>query len=79
MQVFTMKLHTGKDFVPVKVAKTLVKSFIVYADGIEIAKIENNFKRLVKLNLDITAKKIEIKWLETNGDDKIKLYSVDFY
>ena len=78
MQVFTMKLHTGKDFVPVKVAKTLVKTFEVYADGVLIKKVENNFRRLVKLDLGVTAKKIEIKWLETNGDEKVRLYSVDF-
>lgn len=78
MQVFTMKLHTGKDFVPVKVAKTLVKAFEVYADGVLIKKVENNYKRLLHLDLGVCAKKIDIKWLETNGDEKVKIYSIDF-
>lgn len=78
MRIYAMKLHTGKDFVPVRVAKTLVKSFIVYADETEIARVENNYKRLVKIPLNVKAKQIKIKWLETNGDDLVKLFAVDF-
>ena len=78
MRVFAMKLHTGKDFVPVKVAKTIVKEFAVYADGKEIARIENNFYRLVTLQLNIKAKEIKIEWLSTNGSERVHLFSADF-
>ncbi len=78
MRVFAMKLHTGNDFEPVKVASTLVKGFAVYADGKEIYREENNFLALRKIPLNVTASKIEIKWLATNGADKIYLYSADF-
>ncbi len=77
MRIFTMKLHTGKDFVPVRVANTLVKDFVIYADGVEIIKIENNYHRLVKIPLDVTAKELSIKWLSTNGFEKVRLFSAE--
>ena len=49
MQVFAMKLHTGKDFQPVRVADTLVKDFAVYVDGKEYAKVEHNIPKFPKL------------------------------
>ena len=77
MRVFAMKLHTGKDFKPVRVASTLVRSFEVYADGELLCKVDNNFHRLVKLPLDVTAKEISIKWIATNGDEKVKLFAAE--
>ena len=79
MRVFAMKLHTGKDFRPVRVASTLIKDFVVYADGREIARVENNFQRLVKVELNTTAKELAIKWLATNGAERVRLFSVDVY
>ena len=77
MRVFAMKLSTGKDFVPVRVAATLVKSFAVYADGKEIARIGDNFNRLVKIPLGVKAKKISVEWLATNGAEDVRLFSAD--
>ncbi len=77
MRIFAMKLHTGKDFKPVRVASTLVKNFAVYADGREVARIENNFSRLVRVPLNTTAKELTIKWLATNGSEQVRLFSVD--
>ncbi len=77
MQVFAMKLHTGFDFVPVKDAATTVKGFAVLADGKEIYRDEANFLALRKIPLDVTASKIEIKWLSTNGSERVHLYSAD--
>ena len=77
MRVFAMKLHTGKDFKPVRVASTLVKDFIVYADGKEIARVENNFHRLVSIELHTMASNIAIKWISTHGAEDIRLFSVD--
>ena len=78
MRVFAMKLHTGKDFVPVRVADTIVKSFAVYADGNEIYRTDNNYLSLVKIPLDINAKEIRIEWIETRGAEKVHLFSADF-
>jgi hypothetical protein len=72
-----MKLHTGKDFKPVTVASTLVKDFVVYADGKEIARTENNFKRLVNVPLNTTAKEISVKWISTNGAENVRLFSAE--
>ncbi len=77
MRVFAMKLHTGKDFKPVRVASTLVKDFIVYADGKEVARVENNFQRLVSVNLNTTASDISIQWISTHGAKDVRLFSVD--
>ena len=77
MRVFAMKLHTGKDFVPVRVASTLVKDFAVFADGQEIARVENNIHRIVTVPLDVTAKEIAIQWLATHGAETVNLFSAD--
>lgn len=79
MRVFAMKLHTGKDFKPVRVANTLIKDFVVYADGKEVARVENNFCRLVHVPLNVTATELSIKWLATNGAESVRLFSVDVY
>ena len=77
MRTFAMKLHTGQDFKPVRVASTLVRDFSVLVDGKEKVKVENNFHRLVTLPINTDASKIEIKWIATNGDELVKLFSVD--
>ncbi len=78
MQVYAMKLHTGSDFVPVRDAATTVKGFCVLADGKEIYRDEENFLSLRKIPLNVSASKIEIKWLATNGSERVHLYSADF-
>ncbi len=77
MRVFAMKLHTGLDFKPVRVASTLVKDFVIYVDGKEFGRVENNFHRLVNIPLGVNAQSISIKWLATNGAEKVRLFSVD--
>jgi len=77
MRVFAMKLHTGKDFRPVRVANTIVKDFAVYADGKEIARVEGNYHSLVKIPLNVEAKELRIKWIATNGADRVRLFSAD--
>ncbi len=77
MRVFAMKLHTGKDFRPVRVAAPIVKSFVVYADGREVARVENNFHALVKVPLNIEAREVSVEWLETNGAPDVHLYAAD--
>ena len=77
MRVFAMKLHTGKDFKPVRVADTLVKDFAIYVDGKEYARVENNFHRLIFVPLNTKAKVISVKWLATNGAKNVRLFSID--
>jgi len=77
MRVFAMKLHTGKDFRPVRVAASIVKDFCVYADGVEIARIENNYRSLIRVQLHTKAKELSIRWLATNGAEKVHLFSAD--
>jgi len=79
MRLYAMKLHTGKDFKPVRVAATIVKNFVVYADGKEVARIENNYRSLVKIPLHLQAKEISVKWLSTNGAEKVHLFSADLF
>lgn len=77
MRVFAQKLHTGLDFVPVKVANTLVKSFRVLADGKEIYKETENHNSLRKIALGVKAKKLTVVFDETRGIDKVHLFSAD--
>ena len=77
MRVFAAKLHTGKDFSPVRVAETIVKEFKIYADGKQIKDIKNNYHSLVKIPLNVNAKKIEVEWIATNGSSRVNLFSAD--
>lgn len=52
MQWFAQKLHQGSDFVPMKVANTIVRDFEVYADGELVYKDNNNYHSLVKVKID---------------------------
>lgn len=78
MRVFAMKLHTGLDFEPVKTAKTIVKSFSIFADGKLVYQTDNNFVSLVKIPLNLFAKQITIKFNQTYGEESISLFSADF-
>ena len=78
MRVFAMKLHTGKDFVPVRVAKIIVKGYVVYADGAEVYRNEDNYLSVVTIPLNVTAKEIKIQWLATNGAEDVRLFAADF-
>lgn len=77
MQRFAMRMFKGKDFVPVKTANTIVKDFEVYADGTLIYKISNNYNSFVKVPLNISARKIEVKFNETYGYEKVRLFGCD--
>ena len=78
MQWFAQKLHQGLDFVPMKVANTIVKSFEVYADGSLIYKTDNNYHSLVKVNINKDVKNVLIKFNDTWGYEKINIYACDF-
>ena len=77
MRVFCMKLHTGKDFRPVRVAATIVKDFSIYADGVEVAQVRGNYRSLVKIPLQVEAREISVRWLATNGAERVHLFSAD--
>lgn len=77
MRVFAMKLHTGKDFKPVKTASCIVSDFEIYIDGKLVKSIKDNFLSCVKIPVNLDAFSIEIKWLKTHGDNQVKVYSFD--
>lgn len=77
MTWFAQKLNQGLDFVPVKVAKTIVKDFCVFADGKKVFENKENHVSFVRLPLNCTAKNICIKFNETWGEDKIKIFACD--
>ncbi len=78
MQVFPQKLHKGLDFVPVKVAKTIVKSFEVYGDGEKVYECANNYYSLVKIPMNKQFKNITIKFKDTWGAEKVNIFACDF-
>ena len=77
MKVFTQKLHTGKDFQPVKVAATLVKGFTVLVDGKAVFTTNDNHRSAVKIPLNVTGRELSIRWESTNGAKKVHLFAVD--
>lgn len=79
MRVFAMKLHTGKDFRPVRTAASIVKSFVVYADGEEVYRTDNNYLSLVWVPVNKEIKEIRIKWLDTHGAQKVTIFGADLF
>lgn len=77
MRIFAMKINTGKDFEPVKVAATIVKGFTVRADGKEVFRTEENFLSHVHIPLDVSASTLEIEWLSTHGAPEVRLFGLD--
>jgi len=77
MRVFAATSCRGKDFVPVKVASTLVKAFEVYADDCLVYSEYNNYHSLVRVPLNLSCRKLSVKFIETNGCDKVHIYSCD--
>jgi len=77
MRVFAMKLHTGKDFEPVRVASSIVRGLAVYADGREIWRTEDNYLSLLKIPLHCTAREIRVEWLATSGASDVHLFAAD--
>ena len=77
MRVFAMKLHTGKDFRPVRVAATIVREMAVYADGCEVYRTDSNCFSLVKIPINRSAREIRIEWIGTWGAPRVHLFSAD--
>ena len=76
-RVFAQKLHTGLDFVPLKVPATIVKAFEVYADGKLVYKTDNNYHALTKIPLGISACEFNIKFIDTWGSEKVTLFACE--
>ena len=77
MQWFAQKLNEGLDFVPMKVASSIVKEFEVYADGELVYKTDNNYHSLVKIPVNKKAASITVKFLQTWGDKEVKIFACD--
>lgn len=78
MRVFAQKLHCGLDFVPMKVANTIVKDFEIYADDKLIYKNDNNYHSLVKVKINKEVSKIVVKFNDTWGSENINIFACDF-
>lgn len=78
MRLFAMKLHTGKDFEPVKVAATIAKAIAIYADGKKVWECDGNYLSILKIPLHLTAKEIRIEFLATNGAEDVQVFAADF-
>jgi hypothetical protein len=75
--VFAQRSSVGLDFVPVKVAATLVKKFDVYADGELIYSADECHHSLVKVNIGREVKQLKVVFNETWGADDVRLFSCD--
>lgn len=60
-----------------KVSATIVKEFEIYADGELIYKTNNNYYSLVKILIGKKVTSFSIKFLQTWGDDEIRLFACD--
>ncbi|MBQ9544548.1 MAG: hypothetical protein IJV00_05430 [Clostridia bacterium] len=77
MQIFAAKCNIGRDFEPMKVAETLVKSFEVFADGEKIFSTNENHLALVKIRIGRNVKELKIVFKETHGCRTAHVFSCD--
>ncbi|MBR2370827.1 MAG: FAD-dependent oxidoreductase [Clostridia bacterium] len=78
LKMFTLRSSREFEFDPIKVASTLVKAFEVIADGKTVYSTDMNHNSLVRINLTgIKAKRITVRFLETNGCEEIHVFSCD--
>ncbi|MBE7038092.1 MAG: FAD-dependent oxidoreductase [Ruminococcaceae bacterium] len=77
MTWFAQKLNQGLDFVPVRVAKTIVKHFCVFVDEELVFENKENYVSFVRLSLNLNAKHVCVKFNETWGSDKINIFACD--
>ena len=77
MRVFAQHSSVGKDFVPMKVAKTLTRAFDVLADGKVIYTTETCHNALVRIPLNLRARTLCVRFRATWGSEAVLLYSCD--
>ena len=77
LQLFAQKLHVGKNFVPLKVASSIVKAFEVYADGVLVYQTGCNYHSLVKIPIGKTATRLTVICKETWGKPEVRLFGCD--
>ena len=77
MRIFAQKANEGLDFEPMKVAKTLVKSFDIYADGELVYSTDKCHNSRVNIRIEKELKTLSVKFNETWGEEKVHLFSCD--
>jgi hypothetical protein len=69
------RLNEDSYFLP----RTLVKKYEIYADGTLVLSVDNNHQRLRRHALSLEASEIEVRLIETCGDEQKRIYAVDLY
>ncbi len=77
MQLFAARCNIGRDFAPMKIAETLVKSFEVSADGEKIFSTNENHLALVKIKIGRSLKELKIVFTATHGCRTAHVFSCD--
>jgi hypothetical protein len=77
LRIYAQKCNEGLDFEPLKVAKTLVKAFEVYADGELVYSTDKCHNSLVRIPVGKEVTNISVKFLETWGSNTAHVFSCD--
>ncbi|MBP5270266.1 MAG: FAD-dependent oxidoreductase [Clostridia bacterium] len=77
MRVFAQRAMRGLDFEPMKVAKTLVKSFTVEIDGRPFAEFDNFHNSLARIPLGVSGSRLCVRFNSTWGEEQIHIFSCD--
>lgn len=76
-KIYPMKCNIRLGAPDLCVPKTILRSFEVYADGKLVCSVENNYQRLVKIPLELSAREIRFVPKETWGWDTIRIYALE--
>ena len=77
MRVFAQTCNVGLDFEPMKVAATLVKRFEVAVDGEVVFSADRWHNARFSLPIGKTLRKLSVRFLETWGCERVRIYSCD--
>ena len=77
MRVFAQTCNVGLDFEPMKVAATLVKRFEVTVDGEVVFSADRWHNARFSLPIGKTLRKLSVRFLETWGCERVRIYSCD--
>lgn len=77
MRVFCQTSSRGKDFVPVKVAATLVRRFEVLVDGKQVYYTDKCHNALVRIPLNVRGSRVSVRFFDTWGSETVHVYSCD--
>ena len=77
IKLFSIQMHIPRKDYKANMPATLARRFAVLADGKEVARFEDNHEALIRVALPDGAKRIEVRFDESWGNERVGVYAFD--